>query len=391
MIDNQSAPETYVPDDFKMGSWILKTELSSGAKLTFSVLAVCAGGRDHVWPSQEYLAQAVSASVRSVQRYLKELAEFGLIRIGKKWLMGQTRTIYSFLNHALVSFEPKTSGVEQKPARKKAEKSTPAKATKTPKPGDKNGASLNKEECFENNKIPPLPPQKGPDLAKADSPAAEAGSGEGEDWPLLAIDGTEGPKENEVWRRAKDLLAEKMKEVDLKAWIEPLVFEKNDCQAVLRVPNAFFLNYVKQQFGKELGEAFQAAGIPALRFDLLTPEHRAKLDEQAQAAAKAKEQSEQAAAAAAAEADRRFRAEIEDLPPETKFNLLCSVYPVDKARDEAERVFLLLHQKGELPSMSELFRSIDEHQTKDRWWKEKMPPLLSNWLAKKKWRDKPYV
>jgi hypothetical protein len=40
--------------------------------------------------------------------------------------------------------------------------------------------------------------------------------------------------------------------------------------------------------------------------------------------------------------------------------------------------------------MSELFRSIDEHQTKDRWWKEKMPPLLSNWLSKKRWRDKPY-
>jgi len=385
MIDNQSVPETYVPDDFKIGSWILKTELSSGAKLTFSVLAVCAGGRDHVWPSQEYLAKAVSASVRSVQRYLKELVDFGLIRIGKKWLMGQTRTIYSFLNHALVCFEPKAAGAEQKQARIKAEMTSPARPTKTAKPGDKNGASPNKEECIENNKFSPPFPPKGPSLAEPELLAAEAGSGEGEDFR------TEGPEEDEAWRQAKAILAERMKEVDLKAWIEPLFFEKSGCQAVLRMPNDFFLNYVKQKFGMELSEAFQAAGFPALRFDLLTPEQRAKLNERAQAAAKAKEKAEQAAAVAAAEADRRSRAEIEELPPEVKFNLLFSAYPVDKAREEAERVFLHLHKNGELPSMSELFRSIDEHQSKDRWWREKMPPLLSNYLAKKKWRDKPYV
>jgi len=50
-----------------------------------------------------------------------------------------------------------------------------------------------------------------------------------------------------------------------------------------------------------------------------------------------------------------------------------------------------LHQKGELPSMSDLFRSIKEHQAQDRWWREKMPPLLSSWLAKEQWKDKPYA
>jgi hypothetical protein len=368
-------PETYVPEEFKMGSWILKTELSSGAKLTFSVLAICAGGRDFVWPSQEYLAQAVSASVRSVQRYLKELAEFGLIRIGKKRLMGQTRTIYSFLNHALVSFEPKASATAQKTGLKKAEKTAPARAPKTAQPGDKNGVSYKEEESnLENNKITPPSPPKVQSPAGAELLTAEADCGE-----------------DEVWRRAKGILAEKLKEVDLKAWIEPLVFEKSDCQAVLRVPNAFFLNHIKQKFGVELREAFQDAGIPALHFDLLTPEQQARLDEQAQAAAKAKEKAEQAATTAAVESERRSKAEIENLPPESKFNLLFSVYPVDKAKDEAEKVFLHLYKKGELPPMSELFKSIKEHQSKDRWWREKMPPLLSNWLSKKKWRDKPYV
>jgi hypothetical protein len=45
--------------DFRMPEWLLKTELSAGAKLTYSVLACCASGRDFVWPSQEFLAQKV--------------------------------------------------------------------------------------------------------------------------------------------------------------------------------------------------------------------------------------------------------------------------------------------------------------------------------------------
>lgn len=148
--------ETYIPDEFYLGKWLLKSNLSLGAKLTYSVLACCRNGRDYVWPSPDYLAQCVSASVRTVRRYMKELVDFGLIRIRKKYLMGQTRTIYIFLNHALVGFEPKAS---------KAEKNTPVTptktVTKTAKKRDKNDTPYNKEESylFENN-ISPLPPKK---------------------------------------------------------------------------------------------------------------------------------------------------------------------------------------------------------------------------------------
>lgn len=62
-----------------MQEWLLKADLSPGAKLTYSVLPCCASGKNHAWPSQEYLAEKVSASVRPVQRYLKELIDFGLI------------------------------------------------------------------------------------------------------------------------------------------------------------------------------------------------------------------------------------------------------------------------------------------------------------------------
>ena len=387
MTDNQTMPETYVPEDFRMGSWILKTELSSGAKLTFSVLAVCAGGRDYVWPSQKYLAGAVSASVRSVQRYLKELAEFGLIRIGKKWLLGQTRTIYSFLNHALISFEPT---VDQKPARKKAQETGQVRPPKTAKAGDKNDIPHNKEESdLENNKIPPSSPPKDESLVEAELLTAEAVLGEGEGFDSDNSKEKSGtPPEDEAWRRAKRILAERLTEYDLRVWIKPIIFDNGGCRAVLRMPNLFYLTQVKQRFGTELTEAFKAVGVPELRFELLTSEQQDKLEEMAKIK---NEQRARKKEAAAAEAKRRSEAQIENLPPKSKFNLLYSAYPVDKARDQAERVFMRLHQKGELPSMSDLFRSIKEHQAQDRWWREKMPPLLSNWLAKEQWKDKPYA
>lgn len=96
MSDNQTVAETYVPDGFLIHPWILKMNLTMGAKLAYSVLATCAKGRDYAWPSQSYLARCLSCSVRTLQRYLKELAADNLIKIGKKYLMGRTRTIYYF-------------------------------------------------------------------------------------------------------------------------------------------------------------------------------------------------------------------------------------------------------------------------------------------------------
>ena len=88
--------------DFRMQEWLLKAELSTGVKLTYSVLACCAGGRDYAWPSQEYLAEKVSVSVRTLQRYLSELVRFGLIEKCKQYIKGQVRNIYRFLLHSVI-------------------------------------------------------------------------------------------------------------------------------------------------------------------------------------------------------------------------------------------------------------------------------------------------
>ena len=43
----------YLPDE------VMGMALSTGAKLTYSVLAACAGGRAYAWPDQNYLARRV--------------------------------------------------------------------------------------------------------------------------------------------------------------------------------------------------------------------------------------------------------------------------------------------------------------------------------------------
>ena len=388
MIDKHSVAETYVPDNFKLNSWLLKTDLSMGAKLAYSVLACCCNGRDHVWPSQSYLAKSLSISVRTVQRYLKELVDSGFIRISKKYLMGRTRSIYCFLNNALVSFEPKTAPAVEQKSVKVVEKAASIRTTKTTKQGDKNSASYNKEESFIDNKNIPPTPQNDEALKKAELLTADAGSGEGEFFNF-GVD-KNSKKEDPAWIQAKRLLAEKLSEFDLKTWIEPIAFERANCQVALRMPNDFFLKYVKQNYGRELEAAFKAAGVPELRFELLTAEQMDALEAKSRAEAAREARKREASATASAKAEHQAQAQIEFLPPESKFDLLYSAYPVKKEREKAEKIFLQKHKKGELPPMTELFKSIKEHQDKDRWWREKMPPLLCNWLVNKKWQDKPY-
>lgn len=47
-MNTDQIQKTYIPDEFYLGKWLLKTNLSLGAKLTYSVLACCRNGRDYV-------------------------------------------------------------------------------------------------------------------------------------------------------------------------------------------------------------------------------------------------------------------------------------------------------------------------------------------------------
>lgn len=99
--------------DFRMQSWLLESDLSAGAKLTYTVLASLAGGKDHAWPSQGYLAGKVSVSIRTVQRYLQELVESGLIEKCRAFLKGRVRCFYKFLAAGSTSSTAPRTAVEQ--------------------------------------------------------------------------------------------------------------------------------------------------------------------------------------------------------------------------------------------------------------------------------------
>jgi hypothetical protein len=61
-------------------------KLSGNAKITYGVLLSYAWQKDFCWPAQERLAQDTNCSVRTVQRYLTELEQQGLIRVRRQGL-----------------------------------------------------------------------------------------------------------------------------------------------------------------------------------------------------------------------------------------------------------------------------------------------------------------
>ena len=77
-----------------------KQEISLGARCTYGVLAQVSGKSDHCWPSQKYLAERLGVSIRTIQKYLKELVRLGFIAIlgGHD---GETNT-YRLLPHPVV-------------------------------------------------------------------------------------------------------------------------------------------------------------------------------------------------------------------------------------------------------------------------------------------------
>lgn len=261
--------------DFRMQDWLLKADLSAGAKLTYSVLACCAGGRDYVWPSQEYLAEKVSVSVRTLQRYLKELIQFGLIEKCKQYIKGQVRNIYRFLLHSVIdlgekrkpqnvveselpkqlkepnivnsdrhdTLSPRSEPILQQPAAK-LEKPMPPDTTNFPDRHDKTSSSLNKEENIKGKEYNPPTPL-------AAMPASKGGMGRDDSGKEGELNFT-AKKEDSDWIEAKARLGRELTKGNFQTWIAPLIFEREKTGVVLRCPNAFFMNWVKSHFAKPL-------------------------------------------------------------------------------------------------------------------------------------------
>jgi hypothetical protein len=374
--------------DIRLPKWFWDLDMTRGAKMTFSLLACCTGGRDHAWPSQTYLADKQSLTVRTVQRHLNELVRAGLISKIRKYIKGKIRCVYQFLINAQAAEGigeqlKKMSPCSPGPGKNFTSKRTVMSCRNT----TSMSCSYKDESIKENEYIPPTP-QTEDSISPTDLPSVRDDSGKGEDIFFEPEEDqsrrTAELEEDPAWKEAKEALAARLSDFDLKAWIEPLRFERSGSEAVLRLPNRFFLSQVRNKFGHELSAAFQKAGFIDLRFEEMTPEQKEAFAKRCEAERLRNLKAQSPPPKAQEPTD------FEKLSLEEKFDRLYEAYPVKKDRANAWAAFRKLDRKKALPAISELLASIKDHQNRDRWWREKMPPLLVNWLAKEKWEDKPY-
>lgn len=132
--------------------WFFKNEkISLGAKCTYGLLAKLSRGKDRCWPSQKYLASVLGVSVRTIQKYLRELAASGYISIS----YGQDRetNTYQLLAHPVV-----VAALSRRAA-------TESKTDACPDPSEKiaQGANANTSPVLkkEEEKKSPLTPHRG--------------------------------------------------------------------------------------------------------------------------------------------------------------------------------------------------------------------------------------
>ena len=119
--------------------FVLGMDMSTDAKVLYTLLCDFAGGKDHCWPSQSRLAGMLSCSVSSVKKYLRELTAHDLITIRRT----------SFHSSTYYILRPKNAALSLRP-----------KEPKIAYPQANSGYDKNckKEEI----KDPPLPPRETP-------------------------------------------------------------------------------------------------------------------------------------------------------------------------------------------------------------------------------------
>lgn len=251
---------------FRLEGWLLKdNRLSTGAKMTYAVLACCSGGRDWARPSQAYLAAAVSASVRSIQNYLRELVQNQLIKVEKRPSGHTSRRVYRFIRPSggrpearkIQAAPPAPGPSAQTSARPEAE----GQAREFPPPGEKYAPSYkninkknNKEEAF-----------------KARAALSPRGAGPAET-PAAAGKPPQSPSLNPGWLTARRLLARELEAIDYQAFIEPLGFvETRDKGCFLTGPNLFYLKQLWQRFREPIVRALKSAGFKKAQLTLDEP------------------------------------------------------------------------------------------------------------------------
>ena len=381
--------------DFRMQDWLLNADLSVGPKLTYSLLASLAGGKDHAWPSQNYLASKMSVSTRTVQRYLQKLVDSGLIEKCRGYLQGKVRCFYKFLAAKLVPVTPTLPLKEQhdnlSPCPDKAPEVVASNTTICRVVYDNLSPSLNKEETIKGKEeiLPPTPQEVEP----AFQVEPIQGLAGGERVEILELEeksltpqiegtnpGTETSLEPE-WIVARESLKAELSGSHFETWINPVLFEKAEGGAILRCQNDFTKNWVQKNFGQKLAEALSLAGIKSFHLELMTEEQLAMQKENLE--------SNRTNTEKATQITPKPEVDPDTLATREQFEKLYDVYPRKERFGKGLEAFVSLQDKS-LPQVSALIVAVKrQKQGKESWQRNggRWIPQLHRWLLESGWLD----
>lgn len=103
---------TMIPNEI-----ISNKNISQGAFKLYCILnSYCYGNKDTCFPSQKTLAEQMKKCIRTIQRYLKELIENGIIKIKRR---GSTSNLYQLFRNAAAKAKQCAENITEKFSNKK--------------------------------------------------------------------------------------------------------------------------------------------------------------------------------------------------------------------------------------------------------------------------------
>lgn len=398
---------------YRKQEWTQKLDISDGSRILFDFIVTLSRGRGFAWPSMSWMQEVTGKSARTIQRYLKELVEAGLIAIGTIITETTTRRGFAILPHpALIEWIRKTTArlkravqvvlkdfagifIPSKMAGKTTKVTPPSNykegsevSITPPAPQGAIAAAAAKERQHEQptqTNPPPQPEGQNFYLDSTQPDGTDPGDGQ--------VSGRPGSKERNIsgspdgrspkeaahlsetpWRAALDVLQQTIPKQDFELWIRPIHAKSTAAGLQLDCPDRYSMGHVQDRYGDAIRSALQNTGVTDFFFSF---------GEQERALQKEKEE------VAEAQQEIHWR-ELSTLSLEEQFAVLVSAYPRKTSGNWfAWQSFRRLARRGELPDIGRLLRLLKTHKQSEDWTRDagRWIPGLSRWLNNKPWWD----
>lgn len=149
-------------------------------------------------------------------------------------------------------------------------------------------------------------------------------------------------------------------------------------------PSAPVTNIIERQYGRRIAEELRQIGVDRHQYGVWSPKLRQQIEARDQGVAdreRVREERQRQQAAAA----RAIR--LAQLTPVQQFEQLEAAYPAGKGGWWAKKIFLQMHQRGEIPALQALLSSLSSQKNNPSWQRDggRWIPKLSNWLSQHQW------